>query len=139
MSVIDNALQALFKMVHWETVWENASPNSAFPPQKINMTINQDESVKIICRQFVADGKTSNSYGQTEKYTETQIGEYFQIGFNKGENANGYRVIVLYREGVAESNGIQFFDAVYTREGAVNLSSNDSVIPVKILKKNVGE
>lgn len=35
MSVIDNALQALFKMAHWEMLWQNASLTSNFPAQTI--------------------------------------------------------------------------------------------------------
>ena len=35
MSVVDNALQALFQMAHKELLWQNASPTSNFPAQTI--------------------------------------------------------------------------------------------------------
>lgn len=35
MAVLDNALQALFKMAHWEMLWQNASLTSNFPAQTI--------------------------------------------------------------------------------------------------------
>lgn len=38
MSVLDNALQALFAMAHKETLWENASPESNFKKQTIPLT-----------------------------------------------------------------------------------------------------
>lgn len=37
MSALDNALQALLKMLRKELVWENASPKSSFNEQTINI------------------------------------------------------------------------------------------------------
>ena len=37
MSVLDNALQALFSMAHKEILWENASPASTFAAQEIKV------------------------------------------------------------------------------------------------------
>ena len=45
MSTLDNALQALFKMAHWDTLWENASPTSAFAAQTISINNVSDYDV----------------------------------------------------------------------------------------------
>ncbi len=42
MSILDNALQALFKMAHKEIIWENASPASSFADQTIALATLAD-------------------------------------------------------------------------------------------------
>lgn len=37
MSTLDNALQALLEMAHWERLWINASPKSTFAEQNISV------------------------------------------------------------------------------------------------------
>ena len=48
MSVLDNALQALFTMAHKEILWENASPASSFADQTITLTALADYDAVII-------------------------------------------------------------------------------------------
>lgn len=48
MSVLDNALQALFTMAHKEILWENARPASSFADQTITLTALADYDAVII-------------------------------------------------------------------------------------------
>lgn len=48
MSVIDNALQTLFKLgIEVKTLWENASPGSSFPEQNIKVNTSGCDFVLI--------------------------------------------------------------------------------------------
>ena len=48
MSILDNALQALFKMAHKELLWENASPKSSFPAQDITVPCAEYDMILIL-------------------------------------------------------------------------------------------
>lgn len=70
MSVIDNALQTLFKLgIEVKKVWENASPNSSFAAQKINANI---DGVTAILVEF----KTSTSSSASKFCRIAMLGEY---------------------------------------------------------------
>lgn len=48
MSVLDNALQALFAMAHKEVLWKNASPASSFTDQTITLAALTEYDAVII-------------------------------------------------------------------------------------------
>lgn len=48
MSILDNALQALFKMAYKEIIWENASPASSFADQTIALAALADYDAVMI-------------------------------------------------------------------------------------------
>ena len=48
MSILDNAIQALFKMAHKEIIWENASPASSFTDQTIALAALADYDAVMI-------------------------------------------------------------------------------------------
>lgn len=55
MSIIDNALQALFNWSRRTQVWANSSPESAFPEQMISCDLSDAEFVEIRYRYGTAD------------------------------------------------------------------------------------
>lgn len=53
MSVLDNALQSLFQMAHWETLWVNSSPASSFSAQSLEVNSSPYDLIVI---QFGSGG-----------------------------------------------------------------------------------
>lgn len=51
MSVLDNALQALFSMAHKELLWENASPTSSFAAQNVSVNTSGYDGVMVPFRR----------------------------------------------------------------------------------------
>lgn len=47
MSVLDNALQALFSMAHKELLWKNASPASSFAEQNLRVNTTGYELILV--------------------------------------------------------------------------------------------
>lgn len=50
MAVIDNAVQALFKMAHKELLWENASPESEFQEQTLSVDTSGYDMIAVSFR-----------------------------------------------------------------------------------------
>lgn len=51
MSTLDNALQALFQMAHWEKLWENARPTSTFAAQNVPVSTSEYEMLIVVFRR----------------------------------------------------------------------------------------
>lgn len=134
MSTLDNALKALINIAHQDIVWTNSSPNSQFPPQTIFIPFEDDDIVRMYFRNATTDGTIANTFGDAEKEIDVRVGSRFQVQFAGSENVDGYRVMSIFREGTVTNSGVQFSNAIFSRDGAVNLRSNDRCLPILITK-----
>lgn len=132
MSTLDNAVQALFKMAHNDIVWKNASPTSNFNAQSIPATLDANDIVTITFRQRKDNNRVGYAYGDAEKKVTVQVGQRFQVQFAAGQNSDP--LIVRFREGAVNSEGVYFYNAMYGTMNTFNNTSNDGVIPVLITK-----
>ena len=103
MSVIDNALQTLFKLsVEVKKIWENASPNSDFRAQ----TLPSQNDADFILTKFSIGTPSSANYGYLLEEI-VQTGEQgvltAPVNFNNS-NAQG----TVHREISVNSAGISF-------------------------------
>lgn len=71
MSVIDNILQTLFGWSRRTQVWENSSPESAFPEQTISCDLSDAEFVEIRYRYGTVD--------DTQWMEKVKIGEAINL------------------------------------------------------------
>lgn len=121
MSIIDNALQTLLKMADKKIGWENASPDSSFPEQDVQIPELQNYYfAKIICSYSPA------GYDSQEVTVSTDVGDTFNI------NIAGS--VIQRRNGEVKSGAIHFNigDVLRSYGGAAtNLSS--AIIPRKII------
>lgn len=101
MSVIDNALQALFKMAHWEMLWQNASLTSNFPAQTI--AINDMSAYDF----FVIE-----SYWSASRLNQTVTFLYKESSNAVAKMQNVYNFTVASTMGVAERNAAVVSDGI---------------------------
>lgn len=126
MSVMDNALQALFKMAHKEILWENASPGSKFAAQKIPITLKEGSIISV---EFRANPNSADYYvgtfivdGTTQVYTQY---------YNKA--SDGYSQDVT-RKSTVETTGITFGNGILINANVMQGSeSGFYYIPIKVL------
>lgn len=121
MSVVDNALRAACKMADKKIGWENASPNSAFPEQDVQIPELQDYYfVTIICAY------SSGGYDSQEVTVSTDVGSAFGI------NIAGYGI--ARRNGNIKNGAIHFYLGNYLNNYAGNPTDGATyIIPRKII------
>ena len=99
MAVLDNALQALFKMAHWEILWQNASPTSSFAAQSV--AINNIDDYNIF---YILHVNTKSTFdftavtGDLIQFTEVGravlvYGAYVKGDSTEERGANAYRFL----------------------------------------------
>lgn len=126
MSVLDNALQTLFRLgVEVKKLWENASPNSDFPAQ----TLPSQNDADFVLTKFSVGIPSSPNYGYLlEEIVPT--GEQgvltAPINFNNS-NAQG----TVHREISANSAGVSFSSGYLKTSGAPQ-QDNGYAIPQEI-------
>lgn len=124
MSVIDNALQALFMNgCKVKKLWENASPTSQFAAQKITVDMGTFDQVRILLRE-----STSNTYPYyfIDDFKKNDDGVIVRtLNYDKSGTTVGtsYRTVDVGNTGIA-------FGAGYINQG--NVQANNYNIPIII-------
>ena len=129
MSVIDNALQALFKMAHKEKLWENASPGSSFGAQQIAVSGSEFAFYEIHLNQSYM-GNTYNIVAIMP------TGGNAQAEFNAASTASAYPMLIV-RSILSTKTAVNFdnSDYKYTNSNSVS-TQNSNLIPTKIYGGN---
>lgn len=124
MSILDNALQALFAMAHKELVWENASPTSDFPAQKISLSLRNGGLVVVEFKRYI---NLSTYYIGTfiVDGTSQQFSEYY------GKSSTGYSQQVM-RTLTVTTTGITFSTGTMATANVVPGTDDGYFIPTKI-------
>lgn len=119
---IDKALQQLFKQsVKLVKLWENASPTSAFPAQKININLAGYDDIITFFKPSPAWTVNKAVLGK-----ETALECTLNIPLN-------YGVYFILREVHADSSGATFGDAYNKTATAVTPTKNNGyAIPLEI-------
>lgn len=125
MSVIDNALQALFNMAHKELLWKNASPTSSFAAQNVSVNTAGYDGVMVPFRRAA---NTDGGVSGTAIIMNYGGGDQVLIGDYAGTN--------LFRNVIWDSRTqLQFKDAGRLNQYALSSSvttENQRLIPVAI-------
>ena len=125
MSVLDNALQTLFKLgIEIKKVWENASPTSGFAAQSINIGTSNYDFAMILHQSANVTGGNRRAIDIIENNTETN-NMLRLAGFvaNRGFGA---------QRGVMRSgNTLQFTDCVRGRHTGEAI---DSIVDPSLCK-----
>lgn len=128
MSVIDNALQNLLKIAHKKIIWENASPTSDFPAQKISATLNAN-AMYIVEMAYSTTSLNAILWSAAVKKGERAL----VIGVGSIDTENN--LVVRQRKADIESDGITFSaaDSSYSTRGFENnTQSVTHLIPLRI-------
>lgn len=119
MSVLDNALQALFSgQVKIEKVWENANTSSAFPEQTIS--INLQDAVAVLIEAVYAAG-----YSTTITFVVFKGSDAF---LNAALNCN------LERHCVVQSSGVSFYEGMYYQPYGSIIIDDNRLVPKTVYK-----
>lgn len=124
MSVLDNALQALFTMAHKELVWENASPTSDFPAQKVSLSLRNGGLVVVEFKRYIT---ISTYYVGTfiVDGTSQQFSEYY------GKAASSYSQQAM-RTLTVTTSGITFSTGTMVTANVTPETNDGYFIPTKI-------
>lgn len=124
MSTLDNALQALFTMARKELVWENASPTSDFPAQKVSLSLRNGGLVVVEFKRYI---NLSTYYVGTfiVDGTSQQFSEYY------GKSASGYSQQAM-RTLTVTTSGITFSTGTMVTANVVPGTDDGYFIPTKI-------
>ena len=121
MAVLDNALQQLLKMsIEVKLLWENASPSSEFPAQKILIDLAEYDFYMI------ENNTWTDALWKTCGVAECG-GIMSVINYITLEN----RASIIARTATHTSDGLIFSGSRYFND-LVNSSSNSGCIPIKI-------
>lgn len=123
MSVLDNAIQALFDMAHKEVLWTNSSPNSAFPAQNIRKTLSPNDLILINYDAYGSD---------TDKnlIVPVGVGGLLETIMGSSGYAPSTEIWLAWRKLTVSTNGINFKDAFsYLGE-----KRNEACVPQKIFR-----
>lgn len=134
MSVLDNALQALFQMAHKELLWKNASPTSTFAEQNISVNLSEYDMIAIehatpingIIFAFVTDISPVEKLGLTNNSGELVYGAFCQSG--SAVSTRGYSASRRY---TLDDNALHFRTASRTLELMTTID-NKMCIPYRI-------
>lgn len=125
MSVLDNALQALFSMAHKELLWKNASPTSSFAAQNVSVNTSGYDGVMVPFRRAAS---TDGAVSGTAIIMNYGGGDQVLLGDYAGTN--------LFRNVIWSSRTqLQFQNAGRLTQYAVSGSTtteNQMLIPVAI-------
>lgn len=120
-SIIDKALQAILKMLQKKDervlLWENASPTSTYAKQKVALSLNKGDTVRIESCLF-------NNYTKRrtiQDFTVGQDGYLFQ--------ALSY---IVWRTVFVDTSGVQFDDGQNTSVFGSSNVDNAACIPTRI-------
>lgn len=109
MAVLDNALQALFKMAHWELLWQNASPESSFGEQTITINnINNYDMFYITHITQNVDFDYNPIVGSLVQFTEANEAVLIYSSFINEEDTTATRGVDGHRFLDKEPNSIKF-------------------------------
>ncbi len=124
MSTLDNALQALFTMARKELVWENASPTSDFPAQKVSLSLRNGGLVVVEFKRYI---NLSTYYVGTfiVDGTSQQFSEYY------GKSASAYSQQAM-RTLTVTTTGITFSTGTMVTANAAPGTNDGYFIPTKI-------
>ena len=124
VSTLDNALQALFSMAHKELLWQNASPTSGFPAQKVPLHLTSGSIVYVVFKQASSAATyyvgTFSVDGTTQQYSE-----YYG-------KASGCYSQQAMRTLTVETTGITFSAGTMVTANALPDTNNVYFIPIKI-------
>lgn len=128
MAVIDNAVQALFKMANKKLVWENASPASAFPGQQITINDIKEGDVVIIEYKFGKAGTTYNLDAFVAESTKANTMYYLVLDSDEYIYAN-FRDVAVH----VDTKQISFSGGHYRIFGrGTEPQDNSRTIPIRI-------
>lgn len=123
MSVLDNALQALFDMAHKEVLWTNSSPNSVFRAQSIPKTLKADDLILINYKAYGSDTNKS-------LIVPVGVGGLLETIMGSAGYEPSAEVWFAWRKLTVSTNGINFKSAVsYLGE-----TRNEMCVPLKIFR-----
>lgn len=124
MAVIDNAIQALFSMAHKELLWQNASPTSGFPAQKVSLSLRNGGLVVVEFKRYIT---ISTYYVGTfiVDGTSQQFSEYY------GKAGGGYSQQAM-RTLTVTTSGITFSTGTMVTANVTPETDDRYFIPTKI-------
>lgn len=128
MSVLDNALQAMFDMARKSKAWKNASPTSNFAAQKIAVDLSDCSEVGI---EYAYSGAGNTSY-----FSRIRIGGSASIICWYQLSSSGNTMGQFNRAVNVDTAGVDFGDAFgkSTSTGVEATTNNGRVIPLAIYK-----
>lgn len=131
MSLLDKICRALIKMIRkkdsTKLVWKNASPTSAFAPQKINIDLSDADIIKVFFKRYTTATK--------EFCADVYVHAAGTMLFGFGE-ADGAGVSFVTRLISVDESGVTFekgHDKVITSTSAGG-ENRSSGVPVRIYK-----
>lgn len=125
MSVLDNALQALFSMAHKEILWENASPTSSFAAQTIDLNLSEYDAIEI-----EAGKMTTSLVVNSFKISKSDNYDVLNLQFLYGANSKIYGYYRPVEVRISENKLI--FNAGYITSNSQDAQNNISCIPLRV-------
>ena len=125
MSVLDNALQALFSMAHKEILWENASPTSSFAAQTIDLNLREYDAIEI-----EAGKMTTSLVVNSFKISKSDNYDVLNLQFLYGANSKIYGYYRPVEVRISENKLI--FNAGYITSDSQDAQNNISCIPLRV-------
>ena len=125
MSVLDNALQALFGMTHKEILWENASPTSSFAAQTIDLNLSEYDAIEI-----EAGKMTTSLVVNSFKISKSDNYDVLNLQFLYGANSKLYGYYRPVEIRISENRLI--FNAGYIASDSQDVQNNISCIPLRV-------
>lgn len=126
MSVLDNALQTLFKLgIEVKKRWENASPASAFPGQTVNADMDGDFSLI----EFRLQGNANQSFWEICEIDKTGIA--CAIRGTDLDNPQAGNLGAQTRRYTPTATGVTFSGSTYMFASSYS-GNNEGCIPTTI-------
>lgn len=125
MSVLDNALQALFSMAHKEILWENASPTSSFAAQTIDLNLSEYDAIEI-----EAGKMTTSLVVNSFKISKSDNYDVLNLQFLYGANSKLYGYYRPVEVRISENRLI--FNGGYITSDSQDAQNNISCIPLRV-------
>ena len=123
MSVLDNALQALFDMAHKEVLWTNSNPDGTFPAQNIRKTLSPNDLILI---NYDARGRDTDK----SLIVPVGVGGLLETIMGSSGYTTSTEIWLAWRKLTVSTNGINFKDAFsYLGE-----KRNEMCVPQKIFR-----
>jgi hypothetical protein len=128
VSTLDNAIQALFQMAHWDTLWTNASPTSTFAEQDVMVPCAEYDVLMITYRSIT----TGSPYAMSvmAKY---ESGRHFPCEIVTSIDSNSQSVQFNFRNCTMQSNRIEFAGGnIKNTSNFSRIQNNAIIIPTAI-------
>ena len=129
LSMLDKILQAILKMLKKKDervlVWSNASPNSSFGPQTIQMALTGYDRIRLESLQ-------NNSSDRSVTVHEIPVGMFSYVGVIGKASSTG--LAAVSRTVSVTENSVKFETAYWkpTHSSNAGTAVTDSLIPQKI-------